>query len=319
MIPPDTPPGPAEPCLIFAKRPRPYGGEQFAGLLAHAAGALSLPFVRISSDEEARELLGRIASRPGRGLLLDYMGDSFADRSSINAAFSRLGYTVIEAAEAVARWSDKWTLHQALAGQDLPLPFTMCWSPELLDGAARPAWTQALGDAFVMKPRRGSAGRGVSLQVRLTSDALLASLSRSGESDPLLQREVIPIQMGRRVGWLRVYSAFDAVWPCFWDPGSHATAFDPAALGTERLGAVRSLVANIRATTGYSVFSTEIALTGESASDMVVIDAANHKPFMGSQTEVGARGVPDVVVQELAGQVATAAARGERVACEGQG
>jgi hypothetical protein len=261
-------------------------------------------FRRLSSSQDAHAFLAeRQGTAEGGGLFIDYMGRSFADRDSINRTAEQLLGKVVEPERLLSTWSDKWNTHKALEAAGIPRPATLLCPTDMPAKELEALVVSVVGEPFVVKPRRGSGGRGVCVDARASD--LLDVLRISGDNAPLLEQLIEPVRIGPIPAWLRVYHCHGRNWPCFWDPSTHGTRFAPHLVAPTVRDRIEETVSGIAAVTGYSLFSTEVAMTAGQGHELVVVDAANHKPFMGTTSEVGLRGVPDAVAAQIAHRLVT--------------
>jgi len=189
------------------------------------------------------------------------------------------------------------------------VPRTLIWSPwqqsRNLTGAER-AW---LGARIVCKPGHGSGSGGVVLDMQASS----AALDQARDYDPddyyLVQEFIAPLNLDGRPAWFRVYNCFGQIFPCFWDPATHATTLvTPDELVRYDLDELVQLSESIAAISGYTWFSSEMALLERAGRRLLMpIDYLNNKCFFLTRHEVGLPGMPELVAESVAWRLAAAA------------
>ncbi|MBI3986543.1 MAG: hypothetical protein HY343_06470 [Lentisphaerae bacterium] len=246
-----------------------------------------LDFVRLS-DRRALSV-GTVIDRasdvlPGIGLHLEDL--------------KRAGARIVNDTEKMAWCRDKATMHLELLRAGVRVPYGMIVSthdhPERLDLMEMTG--DKLGTPFVIKPAEGGGGDGVVLNARSRRD-VADYLAKSGADKIVLQRKVMPRQLGRRRGWFRVFWVAGKTIPCWWDDLTHI--YEPLSPAEERihgLEALRSITALIAKISGMSLFSTEIAVDEDGKP--VVVDFVNEMPDFRPQSG-HPDGVPDAVLARI--------------------
>jgi len=297
--------------LVIARRadgPPP----RFITLLHQYAHEAGLCFLHCQSHEQAEEL--RMAVQAGWlriGCLLDYMGGSFRYDYEFGCAVKDSGGIVVDDPELVRLYGDKSVMPMALAQAGLEMPRTIIlrsWQPTRPLTCAERA---QLGPRFVVKPARGSGAGGVVLDC----DGSPAAIDQARSYDPddhfLLQEHITPLELGGRPAWFRVYSCFGRIGYCFWHPHTHETVGVTdeqfRAYGLQPLREIAQTVARV---SGYTWFSCEVALTRRHGRlCWLPIDYLNNKCYLLAQSEVGPRGVPDIIVDAVIRELVAQAAR----------
>jgi hypothetical protein len=121
----------------------------------------------------------------------------------------------------------------------------------------------------------------------------------------LLQEFVEPLNLDGRPAWFRVYNCFGKIFACFWHPETHATSLvSPAELDGYQLHDLERISRTIALISGYTWFSTEIALTRRAGRRAFLpVDYLNNKCFMLTHSEFGPSGIPEEVAQAVAHEI----------------
>jgi hypothetical protein len=213
---------------------------------------------------------------------------------------------VVDDPDRVRIFGDKATMHYELARAGIELPHTLIWQPGLPSRDLSADERALLGERIVCKPAYGSGAGGVVLDM----DGSRAALDDARDYDPddhyLLQEFVVPLDLDGRPAWFRVYNCFGQVFACFWHPATHETALiTPCELARYGLHELERISQTIAAISGYTWFSTEIAVTERAGRRAFLpIDYLNNKCFMLTHGEVGPCGLPDAVAEMVARQIA---------------
>jgi hypothetical protein len=158
-----------------------------------------------------------------------------------------------------------------------------------------------IGDRFIIKPAHGGGGEGVVRQASTTGQVQTAR-QKFPNDHYLLQANIDPAELDGRPAWFRVVYCAGGIFPCWWDPQTHAyTPVDEAEVKTHGLELLYSTVSRIAGVCGLDVFSTEIALIP--AGVPVAVDYVNHPIDLRLQTATP-DGVPDPLVHEIARRIA---------------
>jgi len=292
--------------LVFARR-GDGAPPHFVNLLEREAHARGMVFFHCQHHDHAETLrweLYRGALRIDG--LVDYMGRSFRSDYELGCAVKDAGGLVIDDPDRVKIYGDKAVMHQELARIGLAMPRTILWRPDQPSRDLTPAERAFLGARIVCKPACGSGSGGVVLDW----DGACAGLEAAREYDPedtyLLQEFVQPIDLESRPAWFRVYNCFGKILPCFWNPATHATEFvTPDEIERYGLYELERISRKIALISGYTWFSTEIALTlRDGRPTFLPIDYLNNKCFMLTHAEFGPSGMPLVVAETVAREIA---------------
>jgi hypothetical protein len=163
-----------------------------------------------------------------------------------------------------------------------------------------------LGGSFAIKPACEGGGDGVILEASIWEQVLTARRQFPHEKY-LLQAHVATRTLAGRPAWFRVIYCAGAVYSCWWDPRTHVyarvTAEQKGRFGLRDLYEVPRRIAQI---CRLHLFSTEIALT--EAGRFLVVDYVNNPVDLRLQSKA-ADGVPDAIVENIAGRLARIADR----------
>lgn len=201
-----------------------------------------------------------------------------------------------------AHWAwDKATMHLEFLSSGIETPYTLLLAPYAEQPHLPPLDLSLLGGSFAIKP--ASTGGGVGVVLEATSlEQVEAARREFSDEKYLLQLHVAPRILEERPAWFRVLVCDGAVYPCWWDQGTHiyarVTAQEIARFGLRGLREVPRRIARV---CGLHLFSTEIALTEDGR--FVVVDYVNDPVDLRLQSEA-ADGVPDAIVENIAGRLA---------------
>jgi hypothetical protein len=296
--------------IVFARRadgPTP----RFIRLLEQHTQARGLIFVHCQNHEQAEVVRQAVAHDTLTvGCLIDYMGRSFRNDTGLGAVVAAHGGLVVVDPLLVARFGDKATMHLALERAGVPLARTLIWGAGMPNRALLPRERGELGARIVCKPARGSGSSGVTLDCDGSAASIEAARSYDPDDDFLLQEFVVPELLDGRPAWFRVYYCFGHVSACWWHPDTHATLLvTPEEIAAYRLGGLERISRTIAAISGYTWFSSEVALVARPGRRCFVpIDYLNNKCYMLTHSEVGQHGIPDALAERVAWQIVDRAA-----------
>jgi hypothetical protein len=199
-------------------------------------------------------------------------------------------------------WSgDKATMHLEFISRGLFTPYTIILSPFTQHPSIHPSDLGPLGIGFAIKPACEGGGDGVILSAASWEQVLRARQQYPHEKY-LLQAHVTTRILEGRPAWFRVLFCDGAVYPCWWDQGSHVygrvTAQEKARFGLRDL---REIPARIAQICDLHLFSTEIALSEDGV--FLVVDYVNDPVDLRLQSKA-VDGVPDVYVESIASRLA---------------
>jgi hypothetical protein len=179
---------------------------------------------------------------------------------------------------------DKGAMHRAFTELGLQTPYTIILPPYEEHPEIPSIDWEALGERFTIKPAHGGGGEGV--------------IAEAPSSSQVQDAYVIPIQLGSRAAWFRVFYCAGQIYLCWWDTSTHVhTPVTDADETNHDLGPLRTITTTIAQFCGLDLFSTEIALTADGR--FVVVDYINDQIDLRLQSKA-VDGVPDEIVQEIA-------------------
>jgi hypothetical protein len=292
--------------LVLARRadgPPPH----FLSLLEREARARGMVFFHCQNHDQAETL--RWALYRGElkiDCLIDYMGRSFRHDYELGCAVKDSGGLVLDDPDRLKIYGDKAVMHQELARLGVEMPRTLLWRPGQPSRDLTPRECAYLGPRVVCKPANGSGSGGVVLDMTPTQAALDDARDYDPDDTYLLQEFVAPLDLDGRPAWFRVYNCFGKIFTCFWHPETHATTLvAPAEMDTYRLHELERISRTVALISGYTWFSTEIALTVRAGRrTFLPIDYLNNKCFMLTHSEFGPSGMPDAVADSVAREIA---------------
>jgi hypothetical protein len=208
----------------------------------------------------------------------------------------------------VSAWSeDKATMHLELITAGIYTPYTILLPPFIEHPLLPDLDLAPLGDRFVIKPSNGGGGEGVILGA-FSMEQIRRARMEFPEQKYLIQATVAPRTIQGNPAWFRVFFANGETFPCWWHPLTHVFSIvTPQEEHRYDLFPLHAITQRIASLCKLDWFSTEIALTLEA---FVVVDYVND----GIDTRVQSRavdGVPDAVMQSIAGQLVRIA-KGEK-------
>jgi hypothetical protein len=202
--------------------------------------------------------------------------------------------------EHASRSWNKGAMHYALINAGIYTPYTIILPAyddqpeiEIID-------VSRIGEPFIIKPVNGSGGEGVCLD-----DTSLNQIHDVRKMYPdssfLVQKYIVPIELGSRPAWFRVLYCTKKIYTCWWNPQTHIySQVNPAEESDYHLEKLNDITQTIAKVTDLDMFSTEIALTAEEL--FVAVDYVNDQPDLRPQS--GAEdGVPDLIVQDIAERI----------------
>jgi hypothetical protein len=179
-------------------------------------------------------------------------------------------------------------------------------SPSNEQSGLPPLDLSPLGGRFAIKPACMGGGEGVVLEATSLEQVLSVRCQYPHEKY-LLQAHVTPQVLEGRPAWFRVLVCNGAVYPFWWDQYTHVytrvTAEERFRFGLRTLYEVSRRIAQI---CRLHLFSTEITLTADGR--FLVVDYVNDPVDLRLKSKA-ADGVPDAVVENIAGRLARLAER----------
>lgn len=207
-----------------------------------------------------------------------------------------------------ARWTqDKATMHLEFLAAGLHTPHTIILPPFHEQPDIPPADLGPLNRSFAIKPTGGGGGVGVVLEACSWEQVQAARQQFPGEKY-LLQSHVRPQGLAGRAAWFRVLVCDGAVYPSWWDQATHVyTRLAAEEVARFGLRGLRQASLRIAQVCGLHLFSTEIAL--DESGQFLVVDYVNDPVDLRLQSQA-LDGVPDGMVENIAGRLARLAERG---------
>jgi hypothetical protein len=199
-------------------------------------------------------------------------------------------------------WSaDKATMHLEFCSRGLETPHTILLPPFDEQPGLPPLDLSPLGGRFAIKPASLGGGEGVVLEA--TSLEQVLSVRRQYPREKyLLQAHVTPQGLEGRPAWFRVLVCNGAVYPCWWDQTTHV--YSPVRAEERFRFGLRSLnemARRIAQVCRLDLFSSEITLAEDGS--FLVVDYVNDPVDLRLQSKA-ADGVPDFIVERIAGRLA---------------
>jgi hypothetical protein len=199
-------------------------------------------------------------------------------------------------------WSaDKATMHLEFVSRGLETPYTILLPPFHEQPELPPLDLSPLGGKFAIKPASLGGGEGVVLEA--TSLEQVQSVRQQYPQEKyLLQAHVTPQILDGRPAWFRVLVCDGAVYPCWWDQATHlykrVSAQDRFRFDLRGLYEIARRIAQI---SRLDLFSTEITLIPDGR--FMAVDYVNDPVDLRLQSKA-ADGVPDAIVENIAGRLA---------------
>jgi hypothetical protein len=288
--------------------------ERFVSFLQVACRERRLSFLWISEDnikKVVREIeQGRLMTR----VLLDTEA-TYNKRGDLYAracyAVKDRGGMVINDPDRTKAAIDKSILHYELVNAGILIPYTVIvrnWQPTTYRLAK--AERQKLGVPFVIKPALGYGQLGVIRDARGSIREIARARNFDRGDNFLLQEKIVPMELGGRRAWFRVFNLFNTIIPCWWNDTlnryQHLLYEEFNAYGLYPLLKIVSKIARL---TRMAWFSTEIAIDHKNNQRrFLAIDYVNDQCAMDTQSETPS-GVPDSIVGYTANCMADVASR----------
>ena len=288
--------------------------EDFVKFLKAACTAKKLSFLWIS-DENVRNIVRKLQSHQ---LAIKMLIDTEATYNKQGDPYARVCYAVKDSGGVVVNDPDrakvaidKAVIHYELVNAGIMVPYTVVvrnWEPN--NFKLNKNEKRQMGSPFVIKPALGYGQQGVLRNACGTVREIAMARNFDRGDNFLLQEKIIPLNLGRKRAWFRVFNVFDTIIPCWWDDQQNLYEH----VGYEefnnfRLYSLVKIVSKIAAITEMVWFSTEIAIDMKDATRrFLTIDYVNDQCDMGTMSETPS-GVPDVVVRYTADSMAAAAYR----------
>ena len=173
------------------------------------------------------------------------------------------------------KWiDDKVLIHMDFTLNNIPVPPTFIYYPTDERRAIMNKIKQ-IGVPFVVKPAHGveTGGLGVLLNARSVEDVCHWH-RRHKDFIFLLQKQIIPCVMDKKLAWFRVFYILGKMPACWWDPLTHIyNVVTEAEVNKFNLNPLYEITEQIAKIYKLGFFSTEIAV--EKGKDFTVVDYIN--------------------------------------------
>lgn len=285
--------------------------REFVSLIQAAASARSLPSYLIDQHNLAETLERLRNGSLSFKLLLDRASDEDERFLPLAQYLQRKGPAVtrvLNPYDLMRRAADKATMHLEFLTRGIHVPYTIIISPYNHKREVELSLSELalLGRPFIIKPANTTGG-GVGVVVGAESLKDVIETRQHHKNDKyLLQQKIVPAILSDRRAWFRVFFAFGEILLCWWDDQTHI--YDVLTADEEKrfdLHTLREIVTAIREVCGLDFFSTEIVYV--SSGTFVVVDYVNEICDMRLKSR-HSDGVPDQIVELVAGRVADLAA-----------
>ncbi|HEY7119640.1 MAG TPA: hypothetical protein VH475_23820 [Tepidisphaeraceae bacterium] len=188
------------------------------------------------------------------------------------------GIYTIGQPEKLERWTYKARAQQHLEDAGLPVPPTVVIRADQPSRELTLEERRAVGEACVIKPSWGVAGKGVMVNVRPTRENIDAARQFDPKDDYLVQRMIKWEKLGSRSAYVRGYNVLGHRTLLWWAP--ETKQYDLLTweeLQTYDLMGAIDLIDRMARLTGMDYFSSEIAITSGAGgqSRFVLIDYCN--------------------------------------------
>ncbi len=279
--------------------------RDFVHLLETACARIGLGFFSVTTENLDSTLAGLSSREISFAAFLDRASESDpCFQPLVDRAHRRRVFRINP--QELAVWSaDKATMHMEFVSRRLDTPYTILLSPADKQPGLPPLDLSPLGGRFAIKPASLGGGEGVVLEATSLEQVLSVRQQYSHEKY-LLQAHVTPQFLDGRPAWFRVLVCGGAVYPCWWDQYSHV--YTPVRAEERFRFGLRSLyelARRIAQVCRLDLFSTEITLN--TSGRFLVVDYVNDPVDLRLQSKA-ADGVPDAVVENIAGRLARLAA-----------
>ena len=275
--------------------------RDFVHLLEAACARIGLAFFSVTTDNLDSTLTGLSSGEISFTGFLDRASESDSHFQPLVDWARRLNVFRINPQELTVWSADKATMHLEFISRGLDTPYTILLSPCHEQPGLLTLDLSPLGGRFAIKPASLGGGEGVVLEAN-TLEQVLSVRWQYPHEKYLLQAHVTPQVLDGRPAWFRVLVCNGAVYPCWWDQYTHVytrvTAEERFRFGLRSLYEVSRRIAQI---CRLDLFSTEIALAADGS--FLVVDYVNDPVDLRLQSKT-ADGVPDAVVENIAGRLA---------------
>ena len=285
--------------------------EYFIETLRRECEKRKLSFLWVCEDKVS-EVIKKLENNE---LRIHFLLDTEATYNKAKDRYARLSYATKDAGGVVindpdrARLAvDKSVMHYELINAGIYTPYSIIvrnWQPNTFRLSDEEK--QKLGIPFVIKPACGYARLGVVEEAYGSIREIAGARNFDRGDNFLLQKKIIPLQLGQRRAWFRVFHIFDTIIPCWWDD-LHCvySSVSREEFKKYSLSSLVKIVAKIGEITQLQWFSTEIAVHQDNDQvRFIAIDYVNDQCDMTAQSEKE-NGVPDDIVAYTASRIVEA-------------
>jgi len=203
---------------------------------------------------------------------------------------------MINDVEKALRACDKASMHLDFLCHGINVPSTIILPPYDENPNLDSIPLDKVGKPFVIKPACGGCGDGVVLDAQTMEDIQRARMEFSDDKY-LVQEKIIPVQIGGRRAWYRVFYVCGEVFPCWWDDQTKiADVLSPSQIDEKIYRKIERITRRISSICKLDLFSTEIALN--SSGKLLVIDHVNDQVDLRKKS-LHFDGIPDEVVDGI--------------------
>jgi len=199
--------------------------------------------------------------------------------------------------------ADKATMHLEFLSHGINVPYSIIVSPYDHRREVELSLTELakLGRPFIIKPANTTGG-GLGVVMGAESLKEIIDARQAHKKDKyLLQETVYPAMLYGRRAWFRVFYAFGAIIPCWWDDQTHLyTLLNAEQYADNRLASLCAITSRIQSICKLDFFSTELVITPN--EKIVAVDYVNEMCDMRFQSR-HLDGVPDSLVQAIVRQL----------------
>lgn len=273
----------------------------FVRILQQICAAKGITFLQVTPENLQQMLRPLLRREIIIHLLVDRASDTDIRFIAFNQWAQALGVRCINPYEKAAATWDKAAIHYHLIAMGVHTPYTIIIPPYKHHPELPWFDRAALGAQFIIKPARGSSGKGVIIGAT-SRDQVHHARQTYPDEKYLLQVSVAPVSLDSRAAWFRVLYCVGNVYLNWWDTRTHW--FSPVMeeeVHRYGLAPLYDITMAIARLCGLSMFSTEIALTAE--GQFLVVDYVNDQIDLRLQSKT-VDGVPDELVTDIAERLA---------------
>jgi hypothetical protein len=280
--------------------------SDFINLLEAAISDNGLTSKVVRPDNLNRSIQEIRAGRLKVLALIDRASDTSPAFIRMQSLLHEKGIPIVDPVEQVRWVSDKATLHLEFLTAGIPTPYTIILPPfeEKNTPALHVDDLAHLGRPFVIKPANTTGG-GIGVVNGAESLQEILHARTEFQSDKyLIQEKITPVEKEGFRFWFRSFFAGGQIFTTWWHDETHRyTLVDINSVDQFGLTAIPKLMRKIASVSMLSFFSSEIANCSDGR--WVVVDYVNESCDMRLQSKYW-DGVPDVLVQQIAGALVEA-------------